>query len=86
MASDELRIVLEEVKEKFDTIIGGYNFLSEKVDRVAKEIKEEISELRQDLNDHRSNTELPLTTLSTQLRLPTNTSFTKKWSQFCIRL
>ncbi len=58
MASDELRIVLENVKEKFATVIEGYNFLSEKVDRVAIKIREDIRELRQDLNDHRSNTEL----------------------------
>jgi hypothetical protein len=58
MASDELRIVLEDVKEKFDTVIEGYNFLSEKIDRVAKELGDEIEGLRQDLHEHRSSTEL----------------------------
>jgi seryl-tRNA synthetase len=71
MASDELRIILEDVKEKFDTVIEGYNFLSEKIDRLGKqneaehqelrnevvEVKKDIRELRQDLNEHRSNTE-----------------------------
>jgi Mg2+ and Co2+ transporter CorA len=65
MASDELKIVLEDVKEKFDTVIEGYNLLSGKIDRLAKqneaehqELQAEIMGLKRDLNDHRSNTEL----------------------------
>ncbi len=65
MASDELRIILEDVKEKFDTVIEGYNLLSEKIDRFAKQneaeheqLQTEIMGLKRDLNEHRSNTEL----------------------------
>lgn len=65
MASDELKIVLEDVKEKFDTVIEGYNVLSEKIDGLAKqngaehhELQTEITGLKRDLNEHRSNTEL----------------------------
>ena len=65
MSSDELRIILEDVKEKFDTVIEGYNLLSEKIDRLAKQneseheqLQTEILDLRRDMNEHRSNTEL----------------------------
>jgi Mg2+ and Co2+ transporter CorA len=65
MASDELKIVLEDVKEKFDTVIEGYNLLSGKIDRLAKQneaehqqLQTEIMGLKRDLNEHRSNTEL----------------------------
>jgi hypothetical protein len=65
VASDELRIILEDVKEKFDTVIAGYNLFSEKIDRLAKhneaeheQLQTEIMGLRRDLNEHRSNTEL----------------------------
>jgi len=65
MASDELRIILEDVKEKFDTVIEGYNLLSGKIDRLAEQneaehqqLQTEIIGLRKDLNEHRSNTEL----------------------------
>jgi len=65
MASDELKIVLEDVKEKFDTVIEGYNLLSGKIGRLAKQneaehqqLETEIMGLKKDLNDHRSNTEL----------------------------
>jgi hypothetical protein len=37
VASDELKIVLEDVKEKFDTVIEGYNLLGEKIDRLSKQ-------------------------------------------------
>ena len=33
MASDELKIVLEDVKEKFDTVIEGINMVRETLDR-----------------------------------------------------
>jgi len=65
MAPDELKIVLEDVKEKFDTVIEGYNLLSGKIDQLAKQneaehqgLQTEIMSLRRDLNEHRSNTEL----------------------------
>ncbi len=65
MASDELKIVLEDVKEKFDTVIEGYNLLNEKIDRLAEQneaehrsLQTEITGLRKDLNEHRLNTEL----------------------------
>ncbi len=65
MASGELKIVQEDVKEKFDTVIEGYNLLSEKIDRLAKQnegehrqLQTEITVLKKDLNEHRSNTEL----------------------------
>jgi hypothetical protein len=57
MASEELQIVLEDVKEKFDTVMEGYNLLSEKIDRVAEELKGEIKELKKDVDEHRLNTE-----------------------------
>jgi hypothetical protein len=63
--SEDLRIILEAVKEKFDTVIGAVNMMGEKLDRHAEEnrnefdeVKKEILELRRDLNDHRHNTEL----------------------------
>ena len=72
MASDELKIVLEDVKEKFDTVIEGINMVREtlechehkndeqfrKMDMEFLEIRKDIRGLRQDLNDHRDNTEL----------------------------
>jgi len=65
MATDELKIVLEDVKEKFDTVIEGYNLLSKKIDKLAKQNEAEhrqlqagITGLKRDLNEHRSNTEL----------------------------
>jgi len=55
----------KDVKEKFDKVIEGYNFLSGKIDRLAKQneaehqqLETEIMGLKRDLNDHRSNTEL----------------------------
>jgi FtsZ-binding cell division protein ZapB len=65
MASDELKIVLEDVKEKFDTAIEGYNLLIGKIDRLAKQNEAEhqqlqtrIMGLKRDINEHRSDTEL----------------------------
>ena len=72
MASDELRIILEDVKGKFDLVIEAVNMTNERLDRHEKteeqrfnkletellEIRKDIRDLRQDLNDHRSNTEL----------------------------
>jgi len=70
--SDELNIVLEDVKEKFDTVIEAFNMVNEKLDRheQAEEerfqrlesevllIKANVSEIRRDLNEHRDSTEL----------------------------
>lgn len=70
--SDELKIVLEDVKEKFDTVIEVFNMVNEKLDRheQAEEerfqrlesevlsIKATVSETRRDLNEHRDSTEL----------------------------
>ena len=65
MASDELKIVLEDVKEKFDTVIEGDNLLSEKIDRLAgrneaehQRLQTEMTGLKADMNEHRSSTEL----------------------------
>jgi archaellum component FlaC len=72
MASDELKIVLEDVKEKFDTVIEAFNMVKETLDRHIEENRKEhqefkmailnveanVSEIRKDLNDHRDNTEL----------------------------
>ncbi len=64
MPSEDLRIILEDVKEKFDTVIKAVNMVGEKLDRHAEEnrnefdeVKKDILELRRDLNDHRQNTE-----------------------------
>lgn len=63
--SDELNIVLEDVKEKFDTVIEGIQMLSEKVDRHMEENRKEherfemgLLELKRGMNEHRNNTEL----------------------------
>ena len=72
MKSDEFKIILEDINEKFDLVIEGHKLLHEKLDRQAKENKEEhkeirdkilyvkkdVSEIRRDLNEHRENTEL----------------------------
>ncbi len=63
--SDELKIVLEDVKEKFDTVIEAFNMVKEKIDRHEKvqedrleRIETRLIELGHDLNEHRNNTEL----------------------------
>ena len=63
--SDELNIVLEDVKKKFDTVIEGIHMLNEKVDRHMEENRKEherfemgLLELKRDMNEHRNNTEL----------------------------
>jgi archaellum component FlaC len=70
--SDELKIVLEDVDEKFDTVIEAFNLVRENLDRSRDEnkqeheelrkdildLKVEVSYIRQDFNDHRTNTEL----------------------------
>ncbi len=63
--SDELKIVLEDVKEKFDTVIEGIQMINEKLDRHIEENQKEhekfetgLLELRRDITEHRNNTEL----------------------------
>jgi len=63
--SDELKIVLEDVKEKFDTVIEAFNMVSERLDRHEQageerleRIESRLIELGHDLNEHRTNTEL----------------------------
>ena len=46
MASDELKIVLEDVKEKFDTVIDAFNMVRETLDRHIEENREEHQEFR----------------------------------------
>ena len=65
MASEELKIVLEDGKEKFDTVIEAFNMVRETLERHKEEnqkehgeLKNEIILLRKDVNDHRDNTEL----------------------------
>jgi hypothetical protein len=70
--SDELKIVSEDVQEKFDLVIERINMMNERMDRHEKAeeerfdrietevlvIKRDVQGIRQDLNEHRSNTEL----------------------------
>ncbi len=70
--SDELKIVLEDVKEKFDFVIKAVNGVNERFDRHeaaqkqrlekiekrAEEIEDGMVLLQRDFNDHRQNTEV----------------------------
>lgn len=72
MKGDEFKIILEDINEKFDTLIEGQSLLNETLDRHIEENREEfkevrneilfvrrdISDIRKDLNEHRENTEL----------------------------
>jgi hypothetical protein len=72
MKGDEFKIILEDINEKFDTLIEDHNSLKEQLDRDRMENKKEHEELRtgilgikkdiynllQDVNEHRNNTEL----------------------------
>jgi hypothetical protein len=72
MKGDEFKIILEDINEKFDTLIEGQNLLNEKLDRHVDEdkkefkevrndlliLKKDVWELRKDMNEHRENTEL----------------------------
>ena len=56
---------IKSKKEKFDTVIEGYNFLGEKIDRLSRQneaehrqLQTEITGLKREMNEHRSNTEL----------------------------
>ena len=72
MPSGESKSVMEDIKEKFDTVIEAVNMVKETLDRHKednqkehKELKNEIMLLRKDLNDHRNNTDQkPRSTLS----------------------
>jgi len=46
MASDELKIVLEDVKEKFDTVIEGINMVRETLERHKEENQREHEEFK----------------------------------------
>ena len=63
--SDELKIVLEEVEEKFDLVIGAVNGVNERLGRheqVEEErfqrIEDRLILFQKDFNNHRENTEL----------------------------
>jgi len=62
--SDELKIVLEEVEEKFDLVIGAVNGVNERLGRheqVEEErfqrIEDRLILFQKDFNNHRENTE-----------------------------
>lgn len=62
---EELKIILENVQEKFDTVMEGIQMIHEKLDRNIQENQKEhgkfnmsLLELRRDMNEHRNNTEL----------------------------
>jgi len=68
MKGDEFKIILEDINEKFDTLIEGQNLLNEKLDRHIEENREEFKEVRnefllvrKELYEHRENTELHVT-------------------------
>jgi hypothetical protein len=68
MKGDEFRIILEDINEKFDTMIEGQNLLNEKLDRhidenrkESKEVRGEILLLMKDVYEHRESTELHVT-------------------------
>ena len=46
MASDELKIVLKDVKEKFDTVIEALNMLKEILDRYIENSRKEQQEFK----------------------------------------
>ncbi len=65
MKPDKFNIILEDINEKFDTLIEGQNLFNEKLDRHIVEnrdefkgVQREFLELKKDLNEHRDNTEL----------------------------
>ena len=87
MPSEDLRIILVDVKEKFDTVIEAVNMVGEKLDRHAEEnrnefdeVKKEILELRRDLNDHRQNTELHAARRKTKGAYPHQSPFFSEMS------
>jgi len=49
MKGDEFKIILEDINEKFDTLIEGQNLLNEKLDRHIDENREEFKEVKKDI-------------------------------------
>ncbi len=49
--SDELKIVLEDVNEKFDTVIEAFNLVRENLDQFRDENRREHKEFRKDILD-----------------------------------
>lgn len=49
MKGDEFKIILEDINEKFDTLIEGQNLLNEQLDRHIEENREEFKEVRKDI-------------------------------------
>jgi len=70
--SDDFKIILEDINQKFDVLIEGHNGLNQKFDQLDQKIDREIEdrqaadavllkeirELGTDLNEHRNKTEL----------------------------
>jgi hypothetical protein len=50
--SDELKIVLEDVKEKFDTVIEAFNMVKEKLDRHEQAEEERFQKVEGTLDRH----------------------------------
>ncbi len=49
MKGDEFKIILEDINEKFDTLIEGQNLINEKLDRHIEENKEEFKEVKREI-------------------------------------
>jgi hypothetical protein len=49
MKGDEFKIILEDINEKFDTMIEGHKLLNEKLDRQIEENRTEHKEIRDDV-------------------------------------
>jgi uncharacterized coiled-coil DUF342 family protein len=49
MKGDEFKIILEDINEKFDTLIEGQNLFNEKLDRHIDENREEFKEVKKDI-------------------------------------
>ena len=72
MKPDEFKIVLEDINEKFETLIEGHKLLNENLHRHDEEnrlehkqlrddvlsLSKDAFDLKKDLTDHRENTEL----------------------------
>ena len=70
--SDAFKAILEDINQKLDILIEGHNGLNQRFDQLDQKIDREIEdrqaadavllkeirELREDLNEHRNNTEL----------------------------
>jgi len=50
--SDELKIVLEDVKEKFDTVIEAFNVVKERLDRHEQAEEERFQGVKKRLDRH----------------------------------